>query len=255
MPVLKIDPNTGQSLDKAKTPEQIAAEQAATEAFYNKRKRNAKLKKKRKPELVIDDPIVVVNPFLAPNNELSVEDLITPFNKLLEASEKNLEKISKEFKIKPNLNNDELVLNKPKNTLKVNYESDISTYKHLPISIEYVPTLTVNPSKYELFESHPGKKKVVKDKKYIIVDRVMFNALDVKTLLGNPKEAKVLIAKLIKDMYTNIVNMKYLNSNKKYFGSVVASIAVPGQKKKYALNYKDEFLEVRMFSDLTEITG
>ena len=239
MAILKIDPVTGESLDKAKSPEQVARDQAANEKFYNERKKRALSKSKKKPERVKYEPIVIIDPINSPNNEPSVEELIESFNKLLDSSESFLRKESKKYS---NVKLDDtpygLNLNKPKNTLKVNYDSDLTTYKHIPKDIEYFPTISVTASNYDTFHSEPKVEEGIK--RFLYVDRVMFNALDVKTLLKTPSKSKIILANLIKKMYT---------------GKTVASIAIPGEKKKYCLNYKDEFIELRLFSDITEVIG
>lgn len=241
MAILKIDPVSGQSLDLGKTPEQIASEQAANEKFYNERKKRVKSKATKKVvEKEVYKPIVNFNPILDANNEPSIDELLESFNKLIKKSLSYLKKETKLFKpVEKNKMAPLLTLNKPKAPLKVNYDSDLSTYKHIPISIEYIPTITTPPSVYDTYP------RQVEFKTFILVDRVMFSALDVKTLLKYPKESKKLLDKLIKDMYTNIVNKKFLNKNRKYTGSIVAEITI--------INYKDEYLEVQMASDITEI--
>lgn len=239
MPILKVDPLSGQSLDLNKTPKQIAAENAANEKFYTERKKRSKGKKK--VEHIAYEPIVIVNPILAQNNEPSVEDLLEPFTKLINKSSAWLRKEVKEYKLTgKNLMSPPLTLNKVKGPLKVNYDSDLSTYKHIPISIEYVPTITVPPSVYDVFP-----EKIMPYQLFLLVDRIMFTTLDIKTLLKYPKESKKLLDKLIKEMYTNIVDKKFLNKSKKYTGNTVAAIKIN--------NYKDEYIEVQMFSDASEV--
>jgi hypothetical protein len=245
-PVLKINPLSGEVLDKSKTKEQILAEEKANLKFYKERKKRLKrnIEKKLKgesEEKVEYKPIVSFNPILDNNNEPSIDELSEPFYKLFKSSILSLKKISKEFNVIKDYSPCGIYsLNKPKAALKVNYDSNLSTYEHIPLSIEYVSNITIPPSKYDIiaYLEEPITK-------FTVVDRVFFTPLDVKTLLKHPKESKKLIDILIKQMYNNIVEMKFLNKDKKYFGTNVATITF--------YNYKDQWLEVRMFSDITEV--
>lgn len=254
MPVLKVSPIDGSSLDLAKTPEQIFAENAATEKFYAERKKRIKSGKKKKKKEIEEEVIIVVNPFLAKNTDPIISEMLEPFDKLLEKCEKHLKKESKNYQLiketeqDPNL---KLVLRRPKGALKVKYNSDYTVNVHIPNDIEsFESTLTGVPLDEDIFQLNP---EVMTYKKNIIVDRVFFNAIDVKQMLNHPKESQKLLLGIIKTMFANIAYVKFLKTGNQYKGNTVASIKIPGQTNKYALNFKDEYLEFRMYSDVTEV--
>lgn len=253
-PILKVDPITGESLDKTKSPEQIAAEIAANERFYSERKQRIKTQKKRKKiEEIKEDLQVTINPFTASSADATVEELIEPFNRLLDPCEEYLKKITKNFKIKKVKDNNEykLSLNRPKSSVKIIYDSDFTINEHIPKSIESVNNaLTGIPTYLDLFQLQGYKSQY---KKNIVIDRLWFTPTDIKHMLKHPKEAKQLLLKLISAMYNEMVVIKFLKTGNKYSGTTVASIAIPGEKNKYSINFKDEFLELRMWSDVTEI--
>ena len=256
MPILKVDPTSGQSLDKAKTPEQIAIEQAANEKFYNERKKRVKSGKKKKIEEIKEELVIVVNPFLAVNSDPSPIELLKAFNKLLEPSEAYLKSVTKKYRItKPTKDdkNYELALNKHKPALKITYDSDYATNTHIPKEIEYTETnITSIPFESEVFYLDVTKKKF--SKRNLIVERIRFNTIDVKQMLNHQEESTKLLLDLFKKMLGNFIKIKYLSTGNKYYGTTVGSIEIPGQKNKYALNFKDEYIEVRLFSDMTEVT-
>lgn len=254
MPVLKIDPSTGASLDKEKTPEEITKEQAKIEKFYSDRKKRSKTKGKKKP-LIKDEQIVIVNPFVANNADPAPEELIKQFNKLLEPCEEYIKNATKNYRITKPTKDDkdyELTLNKPKAALKVVYDSDYATNTHIPKEIEYVETnITSIPFDSEVFYLDVAKKKL--SKRNLIVERVRFNTSDIKQMLQHPEETGKVLLDLTKKLLANFIKIKYLSPGNKYYGTVVASLKIPGKEKSYCNIYKDEYIEVRCYSDITEM--
>lgn len=253
-PILKVDPDTGESLDKAKTPEQIFAENAANEKFYNERKKRVKSGKKKKKQEVKEDPIIVVNPFLAKNTDPIISEMLEPFNELLHKIEKFLKKESKKYTLLKETNKDpnlKIVLKRPKGPVKIKYNSDYTTNVHIPNGIEsFEPTITGVPLNEDIFQLNP---EAITFKKNVVVYRIFFSALDVKQMLNHPKESQKVLLDLIKSSYEHIVYIKFLSTGNKYTGTTVASLKIPGQNDKYALNFKDEYLELRLWSDVSEI--
>jgi hypothetical protein len=237
-PVLKLDPISGESLDKAKTPEQIAAEQAANEKFYNERKKKVKSKVKKQPRLKYE-PIINFNPILDPNKEPAIEEMLESFNNLLKPAQTFLKKENKKYNVKKFIEPYSLTLHKPVNSLRVNYNSDYTINKHIPLDMIYLSNVSVTPSNYDVFPEPSYSKR------FLYVDRVMLNPFDVNILLKTPAKSKIILANLIKQMYNNLIVTKNLQVDKKYKGELIASL--------YCLNYKDEFVELRLASDITEI--
>lgn len=261
MPVLKVDPNTGESLDKAKSAEQAKAEEVQRakdlaelkERIKNKTPRKKKektlpepvlIKSKGQPPIVIKpgQPIPVkVNPFLAPNGEIIVDDFLEPLNAILKEIEHSLQLITKGYK----LDNDGKVL---------------STKISLPKEFEYKPGVTRVSSGEEAFNlNKPGivSLKYNDVHKDVYVDRIVLKPLDVRELLKYPEEAKKLLSKLIIDgMWKNLWETKQLDSKKKYFGSTVATLKRPGMGENLcfkSVGADIDFVEIRMFSDITEL--
>lgn len=253
MPVMKVDPITGSSLDLAKTPEQIAAENAANEKFYAERKKRVKSGKKKKKEIE-EELIIVVNPFLAKNTDPIISEMLEPFNKLLEKCEKYLKKETKDFQLSKEVETDpnlKIVLKRPKGAVKIKYNSDYTVNEHIPCDIEsFESTITGVPLNEDVFQLNPEE---ITFKKNIVVDRIFFSAMDVKQMLNHPKQSQKILLDLIKNVYGNLLYVKFLSKGNKYTGKTVASIEIPGQKGKYALNFKDEYVELRMWSDVSEI--
>lgn len=254
MPVLKIDPETGASLDKEKTPEQILAEKLKEEAFYSQRKKRFKTKGKRKKPIK-EDIQIIVNPFTAANSDPSPEELVKAFNKFLEPCENYIKVATKNYKLTKPTKDDkdyELTLNKPKAALKVTYDSDYATNVHIPTEIEYNEmNVTSIPFDTEVFYLDTTKKRI--SKRNLIVERIRFNTSDVKQMLNHPKETKKLLLDLTKKLLGAFVQIKYLSPGNKYYGTTVVSLKIPGKENNYCNIYKDDYIELRVWSDITEV--
>jgi hypothetical protein len=254
-PILKIDPLPNESLDKAKTAEQIAAEIAAKEKFYSERKKRIKSSKKKKvvETSVIEEVQLSFNPLSTTSPEPTTDQLIEQFNELLKTCEDFLQKESKKFKLKKPIKDTaeyKLGLIRPKGSVKFIYESDFVNNTHIPKSIESINgSLNSIPTGLDLFQLEDYKSQY---KRNVLVNRLWFNPSDVKYLVKYPKESKKLLLTIFNSLYNELVNIKFLNnSGGKYSGTTVASICIPGQKNKYVINYKDEQLEIRLWSDIT----
>ncbi len=260
MPILRVDPNTGESLDKAKTAEQAVAEEAARVEALAEYKERVKEKKPRKkkaiePEVIVEAkkeagivikaaaPISVkVNPILAPNGEINAEELIAPLDAILEEIEHSLQLMTKGYKLSGD-------------------KADILAPLNLPEEFEYKPSVTRVSSEEEAFSlvkptgiTTLKYKKVNKD---LYVDRVFFKPIDIKELLKDGDKAKELLKKVVIDgMWKNLWETKQLDSKKKYFGTTVARIKRLEPINGYSAvnhSYDEAMIEIRMFSDITEL--
>lgn len=261
MPVLKADPRTGESLDKAKTPEQVAAEEEARVKALAEFKERVKLKKPRKKKEVVTEEVLVaadkeapvivvkkidipvkVNPFEAPNGEVNAEELIEPLNAIIKDVEHSLQLITKGYKLD-------------------NKGTDMFSKLSLPKSFEYKSSVTRVSSGAEAFNlvkpSGVTKLTYQEFQKDVYVDRVFLKPVDVKELLKDKDKATELMKNLIIDgMWQNLWNTKGLDSKKKYFGTEVARIKLPGVKDQYCFHnttYDEAMIEIRMYSDITEL--
>lgn len=258
MPVLKVDPTTGESLNKAKTKEQAAEEEANRLKALAEYKERVKEKRPRKKKVVEETEVVAkkdvgiiavkaaepipvkVNPFLAPNGEINAEELIEPLNVILEEIEHNLQLMTKGYKLTGDSN-------------------DILSALELPKEFKYIPSVTRSNTGEEAFNlvKPNGITKLEYDKlnKDLYVDRVFLKPVDIKELLKYPDKAKDLLKKVIIDgMWKNLWETKKLDSKNKYFGTKVASIKRTGPVKGYAYantSYDEAMIEIRMFSDIT----
>lgn len=232
MPVLKIDPSTGKSLDISKTTEEIQAEAIA---------KPKKIRKPRKEKIVVEvkeAPVVKVNPFTAPNGEIVVEDLLAPLNDILKDSEELLQRLNKDFKL------DE--------------KANVTTKIQLPKKFEYKQGVTrVRSNGEDAFNLNPPSGitslkygDVFKD---LYLDRIMLSPLDIKECLKYPDQAKEVFRDLIMDMYHNLMKTKSLDKKKKYCGSTVATLKRPGFGNEYCRNRDDQYIELRLYSDITEL--
>jgi len=256
MPVLKIDPTSGESLNKAKTKEQVAEEEAARLKALADYKERVKEKKPRKKKAVEEPEIeatketgiivkaavpipVKVNPFLAPNGEINADELIEPLNTILEEIEHNLQLMTKGYKLSANT-------------------TDAISALDLPKEFKYIPSVTRITDGSDAFNlvKPNGITKLEYDKlnKDIYVDRVFFKPLDIKELLKYPEKARELLKKVIIDgMWKNLWETKKLDSKNKYFGTKVASIKGVTTICHVNTNYDEAMIEVRMFSDITPL--
>lgn len=253
MPVLKINPSTGESLDKTKTVEEIAAEvEAQTKALaeYKERVKTKKPRKKKEEptetgvaiKVVKQDIPVKVNPFLAPNGEINVEELLEPLNAILKDIEHGLQLLTKGYKVQ-------------------NQDSSLSGKVDLPKEFEYKPSITrvQNGEDGFLLTKPSGMTSLKYDKlnKDVYVDRIFLKPIDIKELLKYPEKAKTLLNTLIIDgMWQNLWNTKQLDSKKKYFGTKVATIQRTGSSTDFCTNnttYDEAMIEIRMFSDVTPL--
>lgn len=259
MPVLKVDPNTGESLDKAKTAEEAKAEEIQRakdltelkERIKNKIPRKKKEKALPEPMLVKADgqtPIVIkpgepipvkVNPFTSPNGEINAEELIEPLNAILKDVEHSLQLITKGYK---------LVADK--------------TYTHkinLPEKLQYKPGVTrINDGSEAFNLNKPGivnldYKDLHKD---MYVDRVALKPIDVRELLKYPDKTRELLKDLVIDnMWKNLWEAKQLDPKKKYFGSTIGTLKRPGMGDRYChvVSGDVDFIEIRLYSDATSL--
>lgn len=258
-PILRVDPNSGESLDKNKTTEQAVQEEAARVqalADYKERVKEKKPRKKKsiEPEVIVDAkpetgivikaaaPIPVkVNPFLAPNGEINAEELIEPLNVILADIEHSLKLMTKGYKLE-------------------NDGKMFSTTMDIPKEFEYKPGVTrISSSGEDAFNlNKPSVVSLKFDKlnKDIYVDRVALKPLDIRELLKYPEEAKKTLKTLVIDgMWRNLWETKKLDSKNKYFGTTVASLKRPGMGERYVMVSSGDidFLEIRLYSDITEL--
>jgi len=263
-PVMKYNPETGESLDKAKTPEEAAAEEAARLKALAEYKERVKARKPRKKKVVEEEedlpepvliksngqpPIVIkpgkvvpvkVNPFEAPNGEIPAESLIEPLNAILKDIERALQLITKGYK----LDNDGAMTNKVS----------------IPEKFEYKPGVTrIKSNNQEAFNlNKPGIASLNYDNLYkdTYVDRVALRPLDVKELLKYPDKAYELLKDLIIDnMWKNLWETKQLDPKKKYFGNTIGTIKRPGMGETYCsvVSGDFDFIEIRLYSDATPL--
>lgn len=255
-PVLKVDPNNGNSLDKAKTAEQVIAEEAARIQALAEYKERVKTKKPRKakatvePEEVLATPSITivkkdipvkVNPFTAPNGEINVEELIEPLNAVLKQVEDTLKLITKGYKL-------------------TGEDNKFTTKVSIPDKFQYKPGVThIKNNKEEAFNlNKPGVVSLNYNEtaKDMYIDRVALKPLDVKELLKYPDKAYEAVKDLVVDnMFKNLWEAKKLDPKKKYFGTTIATLKRPGMGENYCFKTSGDvdFLEIRLFSDATEL--
>jgi hypothetical protein len=202
-----------------------------------------KKKTKVPPSIVVEEIETVipvkVNPFLAPNGEVPAEDLIEPLNAILKECEEMLRVKSLEYNI---TDNEDLTFGSGR----------------LPENFEYIPAVTRNNTGEDAFRLVDGKiaklkySQIVKD---LYVDRIFLKPEELKELFKQPERAKKAIYKLISDMFENLKNIKKLDKSKRYYGNTLASIKRFGHVTGYCAVFSEdyEFLEIRLFSDATEL--
>lgn len=266
MPVLKVNPETGESLDLAKTPEQAKAEEEARAQELAEYKERVKTKKPRKKKIVVEDeeedlpepvlikshgqpPIVIkpgkitpikVNPFTASNGEINAEALIAPLNAILKDIEHSLQLITKGYK----LDNDGAATNKVS----------------IPDKFQYKPGITrIKSNNQDAFNlNKPGiaslnYNDLLKD---TYVDRVALRPLDVREILKYSDKAYELLKDLVIDnMWKNLWETKQLDPKKKYFGNTIGTIKRPGMVDTYCsvVSGDFDFIEIRLYSDATPL--
>lgn len=256
MPVLKVNPTTGESLDKTKTPEEAAAIEAARVKALEEYKERVKTKKPRKKKVVEEEEVQVtpkilvvkkdipakVNPFEAPNGEINAEELLVPLNALLKAVEDKLKLITQGYKL-------------------TGVSTDAFTKLSLPKEFEYKSSVTRVKDGSEAFQlvkpSGITSLKYTDLNKDVYVDRIFLKPIDVRELLKSDKAFEILRAVVIDGMWKNLWETKELDPKKKYFGTEVARINLGGPlKDQYCVHnttYDEAMIEIRMFSDITEL--
>lgn len=249
-PVLKADPRNGESLDKSKSPEQVAAEEAQRIKDLAELKERIRNKVPRKKKAVVEQeaPVIAlkkveipvkVNPFLASNGEINAEELVEPLNTILKDIEHSLQLITKGYK----LDGDKL------------FSSKVS----FPDKFEYKPGVTRVSGKEQAFNlNKPSIVSLTYDDfhKDVYVDRVALKPIDVKELLKYPDKAKELLKTLIIDgMWKNLWETKQLDPKKKYFGNTMGTLKRPGMGETYCFVVSGDvdFIEIRLYSDATPL--
>ena len=250
MPVLRVDPNTGESLDLSKTAEEAKAEEIQRTKDLAELKERIRLKKPRKKKEVVEEPKsagpvlvkdvpVKVNPFTSPNGEINAEELVEPLNAILKDVEHSLQLITKGYK---------LVSSEP-------YTSKIN----LPEKLQYKSGVTrINDGSEAFNLNKPGiinldYKDLHKD---LYIDRVALKPLDVRELLKYPDKTRELLKDLVIDnMWKNLWEVKQLDPKKKYFGIAIGTLKRPGLKDSYCsvVSGDIDFIEIRLYSDATPL--
>jgi hypothetical protein len=258
MGVLKVDPTTGESLDKNRSIEAVAAEIARKTKELEEYKERVKTRKPRKKKeqpkeetIIIDGkPVTVkesepiplkVDPLNAPNREVVVEELLEPLNAILDNIERKLQLMTKGFKFKANENPLASNVDKPK---EFSYKPSVTRVQNGDDAFSLVKPSGVTTLKFE---------KLNKD---VYIDRVLLNPIEVRELLKDDNAETILENLIIHGMFKNLFETKQLDSGKKkYTGSVVATLKRPGMGNNYCFKYTGdiEFIEIRLFSDITEV--
>lgn len=252
-PVMRVDPNTGESLDKAKTVEQAAHEEASRLKALEEYKQRVKTRKPRKKKIVDEDieikPGIVlvkkdipvkVNPLEAPNGEVVVEELLEPLNTILDEIEHKLQLITKGFKIKRDPGGSKIKI--PKEFV---YKPGVTRVNDGEDAFTLVKPSGVTSLKFDDF------------KKDVYLDRVLLNPIEIRELLKYPDKAGELLENLvIHSMWKNLWETKKLDSSKKYIGNHVGTLKRPSSvegDKNYARKYTGDidFIEIRLYSDIT----
>jgi len=86
------------------------------------------------------------------------------------------------------------------------------------------------------------------------LDRVHLDPFDIQNILKDKDSSKKIINKLVNDMLENLKKHKQLDISKKYIGKTIATMVRPGTQSRIVTNYQDEFIEIRLYSDATEIS-
>lgn len=178
---------------------------------------------------------IKINPFTAPNPGPSVDELCEQLQPILVNSEKMLQEMTKMYHISSEL----------PNTLEAQ-------------RIVYEPNVTIASSDADAFNLNKPKRalKVEYGPKSTnsYVDRIFLSPDDVKFILDNKKERQRIFDNLILKMFENLVKTLNLKTDKLYYGFTIATISKPGEGL-YARNYRDDYVELRMFSNVTDLEG